>query len=92
MKIRRVGAELFHADRHDEPIVAIRSLVNASKEEVMRASKGSLARLALLQSGGRYVITRSQKAGGLGLAAVAAKVHVLAKLLTQQGLLSSLGL
>jgi hypothetical protein len=29
MKIRPVGAELFQADRHDEPRVAFRSLANA---------------------------------------------------------------
>jgi len=61
-------------------IVAIRILANASKEEAMRASKGRLASLACFKVVGRYVITRSKKADGLGLAAVETRqVHVLAE-------------
>ena len=41
MKTRPVGAELFHADRHDEAIVAVCNFADAPKN-ALKAQKCSL--------------------------------------------------
>ena len=62
--------------------VAFRRLANASEQTATRAGKGNLARLTCCSGVGGgfggHVITRSKKAGGLGLASAAARLHVLA--------------